>query len=77
MADIDRVILKGMCIAIPMVLQKQALQQLHINHIGIQKKKKKINKLLACKSIYWIGMNVDIENHIQNGFMCKHIQKKN
>ena len=58
MAVIDGVILKRRHIVIPEVLQKGALQQLHINHMGIEKK----NKLLACKSIYWIGMKVDIEN---------------
>ena len=47
MAVNDVVILKGRCIVIPNALQKQALEQPHINHMGIDK-----TKLLACKSIY-------------------------
>ena len=26
----------------------------------------KTTKLLVCESVYWIGMNADIENHINN-----------
>ena len=58
MAVIDRVILKGRHVVIPELLQNQALQQFHVNHVGIEK-----TKLLACESIYWIDMNVDIKNH--------------
>ena len=75
-AVIDRAILKGRHIVIPRVLQKQTLQQLHINHMGIEK-----TKLLVCKSIYWIGMTVDIENHIKIVLhvltFSKYSQKKN
>ena len=60
MMVIDRVILKGRHVVIPQTLQRQALQQLPLNHIGIEKA-----KLLACKSIYRTGMNKDIENHIK------------
>ena len=58
MAVIDLFILKDRCVVIPETLQKQALEQLHINHMGTGKK-----QLLACKSIYWTGMTNDIENH--------------
>ena len=61
MAVIDGVIMKGRRIVIPEAFPEQALQQLHINHMGIDK-----SKLLTRKSIYWIGMNVDIENHTKN-----------
>ena len=41
----------------------------------------KKTKLLACESIYWIGMNVDIENHIKIALdaltFSKHYWKKN
>ena len=60
MAVIDRIIVEGRCIVVPEVLQKHALQQLHINHMGIEK-----TKLLVHDSLYWIGMNADIENHIK------------
>ena len=34
---IDGVIMKGRCIMIPKVLQQQALDQLHVNYVGIEK----------------------------------------
>ena len=40
MAVIDSVIMKGRHIIIPEVLQQQALDQLHMNHMGIEKKNK-------------------------------------
>ena len=55
MAVIDGIRLKGRCVVIP-----EALQQLHVNHMGIKE-----TSLVACKSIYWPGMNNDIKNHIQ------------
>ena len=52
MAVIDGIILKGRHIA-------NLLQQIVVNW-GIQK-----IKLLTYESIYWIGMNLDIEKHIK------------
>ena len=37
MAVIDGVIIKVRCTVIQKVSQKQAMQQLHINHMGIEK----------------------------------------
>ena len=54
-------LLMGRFIVIPEVLQKQVLEQFHINHMGIE-----TTKLLACESIQWIHLNVNIENHIKN-----------
>ena len=39
MVVIDGVSMKGRCIIIPEVLESQALDQLYINHMGINKKK--------------------------------------
>ena len=61
MALIDGVILKGRHIVIPEPLQRQVLEQLHVNHMGSKK-----TKLLANESLYWIGMSTDIKNHIKN-----------
>ena len=61
MAIINGVVIKGRYIVIPEVLQQQVLIQLHINHMAIDK-----HKLLAHRSVYRIGMNADIENHIKN-----------
>ena len=66
----DRLFLKGRHIVTPEVLQKQALQQLHINLIRNCK-----TKLVVHKSIYGIGMNVDFENHIKNCCTCLDFQK--
>ena len=57
MAVINRIILKGRHVVIPETLQRQALEQLHVNHMGMEK-----TNLLACESIYRTGMNSDIEN---------------
>ena len=60
MAVIDGVTIKDQHIVMPETLQQQALKQLHINHMGTEK-----NKLLACESVYWVGIYADIENHIK------------
>ena len=60
MAVIDGVIMKGRQINIPEVLKAQALDQLHINHKGIEK-----TKLLVHESIYWVNINDDTENFIK------------
>ena len=57
MAVLERVIQKGRHVVIPETLQRQASEQLHGNHKGTKK-----NKLLACESIYWTGINNDVES---------------
>ena len=61
LAVIDGVIMKGRCISIPEALKQQALDQLHVNDMGIEK-----SKLLVHKSIYWVNVNNDIKNYIKN-----------
>ena len=58
-AMINGIAVKNKRIIIPFPLQKQILQQLHRNHMGIEKM-----RLLACYSVYWVYMNADIENAI-------------
>ena len=60
-----------MLIIIPEILKAQALDQLHINHLGIEKK-----KLQACESIYWANIN-DIENFIKIGPHVLHFNTHN
>ena len=55
LAVIDGIVMKGRCIIIPEVLKQQLLDQLHVNHMGIEK-----TNLLAHKSIYWVNINNDI-----------------
>ena len=73
---IDGVIMKGRCIIIPKVLQQQALDQLHVNHKGIGEKK----KFLACKPVYWVNINTDINNYIKISIhvlnSCQHSLRK-
>ena len=62
---INGIIMKGRNIVIPNILKTQALDQLqldqlHVNHMGIEK-----TKLLACESVYWLNINVEIGNHIK------------
>ena len=40
LAVIDGIVMKGRHIIIPEVLKQQVLDQLHVNHMGIEKKKK-------------------------------------
>ena len=60
LAVLDRVMLKGRNIVIPTSLKQQVLEQLHTYHMGIEK-----TKLLACKSVYWSNINVDIKKYIK------------
>ena len=59
----------------PKVLKKQALEQLHLNHMGIEKP-----KLLVRESVYWINIYDNIEKNINNCttcLMCQQTQLKN
>ena len=69
MSMTDGVIPKGRCVVLPESL-KLALEQLHINHMGIEK-----TKLLAHESIYWININGDIEKHIKSCCTCLDYQQ--
>ena len=60
MVVIDGIIMKGRCVIVLEVLKIQALDQLHINYMGIEK-----TKLLTCKSVYLVNINDDIEKHIK------------
>ena len=61
--------MKGGCF-IPEILKTQALDQLHINHMAIEK-----TKLLAHESIYWVNINDDIENFIKHCTTCLTFQQ--
>ena len=58
--------MKGRCIIIPGVLNQQVLDQLHLNHMGIEKR-----KLLAhANPVYWVDINTDIDKAYKNCNMC-------
>ena len=70
LAVIDGVVIKGRWILIPTSLKQQVLDQLHTNHMGIEK-----TKLLAHESVYWADINTDIEKHIKNCTTCLEFQQ--
>ena len=70
LAVIDGVVMKGRCIIIPQDLKQQVLDQLHLNHMGIEK-----TKLLMCESVYWVNINNNIENHVKNCNTCFEFQQ--
>ena len=65
LAIIDGVVLKGRYIIIPTSLKQQVLDQLHSNHMGIQK-----TKLLTRESVYWSDINADIEKYTKSCATC-------
>ena len=70
LAVINGIMLKGRHIIIPNSLRQQVLNQLHINHMGIEK-----TKLLACKCVYWPSINADIEKDIKQCTTCLEFQQ--
>ncbi|XP_052566992.1 uncharacterized protein K02A2.6-like isoform X1 [Culex pipiens pallens] len=52
-------------VVIPFSLQKQILKLLHRNHSGITKIKQ-----LARRTVYWFGMNGDIESFVKSCHVC-------
>ena len=70
LAVIDGMILKGRCIIIPNSLRQKVLNQLHTNHMGIEK-----TKLLAHKCVYWYSINADIKKYIKQCATCLEFQQ--
>ena len=48
------------------------LQQLHSNHMGIEKIKLQVHEL-----VYWLNMNADIENTFKQCVICLDYQQNN
>ena len=63
-------VLKGRHIITPNSLKQQVLNQLHINHMGIEKM-----KLLVHKCIYWNSININIEKYIKQCMICLEFQQ--
>ena len=70
LAVIDGIILKGKCIFMPNSLRDWVLNQLHTNHMGIEK-----TSLLACEYVYWPSINADIKKYIKQCPMCLKFQQ--
>ena len=69
MAVLDSIVMKGRIIISLTLLQERTLEQLNINHLGIEK-----TKITAKESIYWIKINTDIDNTIKNCPTCLEFQ---
>ena len=70
LAVIDGIIPKGRYIIIPNSLRQLVLNQLHTNHMGIEKM-----KLLAHKCVYWHSINADIKKYIEQCAICLEFQQ--
>ena len=57
---IDCIAMKGKHKSVVGLLQKQILEQLHSNHVGIEE-----TCLLVRESIYWANMNIEIEQVVK------------
>ena len=70
LAIIDGIAMMGRRIIIPFLLQRQILEQLHSNHMGIENA-----RLLVRESVYFVKMNADIENIIMHCAKCLEYQQ--
>ena len=69
----DGLILKGMQIVIPEKMRKDILKQIHEGHLGFNK-----CQMRAKETVYWPGLNDQLENLILNCQLClKYSKSKN
>ena len=69
----DGLILKGMCIVIPDKMREDILKQIHEGHLGLNK-----CQMRAKETVYWPGLNDQLENLILNCQLClKYSKLKN
>ena len=59
----------AMRVIIPAQVQQQTLNQLHSNHMGIEKQD------YWGEFIYWVSMNANIENAVRNWSACLKFQQ--
>ena len=70
LAVIVGILLTGRHIIMPNGLRQQVLNQLHTNHMGVEK-----TKLLAHESVYWPSINANIEKYIKQCATCLKFQQ--
>ena len=63
------IILKGQQVLIPEAVREDILQQLHASHLSIEKTRR-----LARESVFWPGINKDIEQLCQSCTLCQELQ---
>ena len=66
------VLFKGKQVIIPKTLQEDIKNQLHQGHMGIDKTRR-----LARETVYWVGINRDIENLVNSCEVCQTHQAGN
>ena len=62
----DGMILKGARVFIPKTLQHEVMKQLHYAHQGVEK-----CKMRAKRSVFWAGINKDIEEAVKRCSQCQ------
>ena len=72
MALINGIIMKGRHVIKPDILKTQAVDQLYVNHMRIEK-----TKLLACESLNWVNINDDIKTYIKIVLQALHFSRHN
>ena len=69
----DGLVLKGTCIVIPEEMREGILKQIHEGHLGFNK-----CQMRAKETVYWPGLNDQLENLILNCQLClKYSKSKN
>lgn len=63
---------KGERLVIPKLMRKEFLQKIHIGHMGLEK-----CKLRARETIFWPGLNNELQNYISNCNICLTHRKSN
>ena len=69
---IDEIIFKGERIFIPSRMQKDILMKLHQAHLDIEK-----TKLRARETVFWPGINQDIERAVKLCTTCQELRNSN
>ena len=67
----EGLILRNSRIVIPKASQKDILQKLHSGHQGINKCKRR-----AAQSVWWPGLNKDLETMVSNCYTCCKMQSQ-
>ena len=68
------ILLKGTRIIIPLALRRETLRLIHQGHLGMEK-----NKQCARMSVYWPGLDNEIEHLVSNCSTCldhRHKQRR-
>ena len=68
----DGLTMKGNKVIVPKVLRPEMLQIIHSAHLGTEKWKRR-----ARDSLFWPGMNTEIETKVKRCDVCQQYQRQN